>query len=599
MPKKRIRKNHTVVPDGTSEDVDTSASEDEIQQIQDVLKNQLVMDSSSSSYESSDTDSEEGFQVATSKSKSKRKKTLHWIKRPFTAPSATFSENIPLPTNSEFEPVDYFYSMFGKDSIDILKNQSNLYSVQINPNRPVNISDTEIRQFIGILIMTGVYGFPQQRFYWTNGTRIPSIASAMSRDRFLQIKKFLHVVDNTNQPDRNDPNFDRAFKVRPLLNIVRESFRQIPKEEHLSVDEQIIPFKGKSIMKQHMPNKPNRWGYKMYLLAGGQSGICYDFAFYTGKANGTQHGFCTDIVLQLSETIPRMKNYKLYFDNYFTTIRLEVELHKLGIYSVGTIRTNRLSNLVMKDAKTLEQEGRGAMDERIVLVDDVVLCATRWLDNNVVNCLSTLHGCESQDVVKRWSASEKKHIEVPRPNVIKSYNQFMGGVDLHDMLISLYRINVRSQKYYIKIIFHLIDLSIVNGWLLYRRHCDQRRLPKNKILTLLQFRMAVADALTKPVVPERPVQRGRPVARHRSEETSRSNQRRATATQLPSTKTRRDGFQHWPKTTTKGRCRNTGCYMIPKLLHKKNFSHLLTPCGRLLPFGNIFAFCYILIYRTS
>ena len=76
----------------------------------------------------------------------------------------------------------------------------------------------------------------------------------ISRDRFLQIKKYLHVVDNANQSDPNDRNYDRAFKVRPLLDIVKENFRRIPKEEHLSADEQIIPFKGKSIMKQHMLN---------------------------------------------------------------------------------------------------------------------------------------------------------------------------------------------------------------------------------------------------------------------------------------------------------------------------------------------------------
>lgn len=250
--------------------------------------------------------------------------------------------------NSEPEPIDYFYSMFGKESFDILKDQSNLYSVQVNPNRPINISETEIHQFIGILIMTGVYSFPHQRCYWMNNTRVPSIASTMSQDRFMQIKKYLHVVDNTNQRNQNDPDYDRAFKVRPLLNIVKENFRKMPKEEHLTVDEQIILFKGKSIMKQHMPNKPNRWGYKMFLLAGGESGICYDFIFYTGKGNEPEYGFCTDIVLKLYQNVPHMMNYKLYFDNYFTNIRLQVELKKLGIFSIGTVRSNRLSDLVKK-----------------------------------------------------------------------------------------------------------------------------------------------------------------------------------------------------------------------------------------------------------
>ena len=159
------------------------------------------------------------------------------------------------------------------------------------------------------------------------------------------------------------------------------------------MDEQIIPFKGKSIIKQHLPNKPNRWGYNMFPLAGGDSGLCYYFVFHTGKADEPQYGFCTDVTLELCKSVPQNMNYKLYFDNYFTTIQLQVELKKLGIFSVGTVRSNRLSGLVMKDEKTLKQKGRGDMDYRITNVNGV--------DNNVVNVLSTLYGCESTDSVKR------------------------------------------------------------------------------------------------------------------------------------------------------------------------------------------------------
>ena len=194
----------------------------------------------------------------------------------------------------------------------------------------------------------------------------------------------------------------------------------------MCVDEQIIPFKGKSVMKQHMAQKPNRWGYKMFLLADSISGICYDLIFYTGKTNGRQYGFCTDIVLRLCETIPKMMNYKLYFDNYFTTIQLEVQLKKLGIFSIGTIRSNRLKDINMKYIKSLKEEGRGSIDYRITQVDGVELIATRWCDNNIVTCLSTLSGCESIDMVKRWSSSQKQHIQVKRPNVIKLYNAHMG-----------------------------------------------------------------------------------------------------------------------------------------------------------------------------
>ncbi|CAF1602945.1 unnamed protein product [Adineta ricciae] len=373
MSNRRTTNIHSTIPNGTSEEIDTSESDDEMQNVRKVLKKRLVMSDSSSVTENSDSEQE----LSENTSKSKKKKKMHWIKRSFVPPPSPFTGSFPPPPiDSEPEPIDYFCSMFGKESFNILKDQSNLYSVQTNPNRPANISDTEIRQFIGILIISGVYSFPQQRFYWMDSTRIQSIASVMSRDRFLSIKKCFHVVDNTNKPDQNDPNYDRAFKVRPLLNIVKENFRKIPKEENLCVDEQIIPFKGKSVMKQHMPNKPNRWGYKMFLLAGGESGLCYDFVLYTGKSNSTEYGFCTDITLTLCETVPPMMNHKVYYDNYFTTIRLQVELKKLGIFSVGTVRANRLPDLTMKDEKQLKQEGLVATDYRITYVDGVELCVT-------------------------------------------------------------------------------------------------------------------------------------------------------------------------------------------------------------------------------
>jgi hypothetical protein len=74
----------------------------------------------------------------------------------------------------------------------------------------------------------------------------------------------------------------------------------------------------------------------MFVLADGESGICYDFIFYTDKGNNSEYEFCVKIVLGLCATVPRLINHKLYCDNYSTTIQLQVELHKLGIYATGT-----------------------------------------------------------------------------------------------------------------------------------------------------------------------------------------------------------------------------------------------------------------------
>nr|CAI5822949.1 unnamed protein product [Callosobruchus analis] len=45
----------------------------------------------------------------------------------------------------------------------------------------------------------------------------------------------------------------------------------------------------------------------------------------------------------------------------------------------------------------------------------------------------------------------------------------MGGVDLMDMLVSLYRTRLKSRRWYLSIFAQMVDLCMNNAWLLYRR----------------------------------------------------------------------------------------------------------------------------------
>ena len=88
--------------------------------------------------------------------------------------------------------------------------------------------------------------------------------------------------------------------------------------EHLCIDEQIIPFKGHSSLKQYVPKKPHKWGYKLFVLAD-HKGFVHDFFPYTGKINPVDNPNVPDLkpsanaVLQLFESIPSFKNHKLFF----------------------------------------------------------------------------------------------------------------------------------------------------------------------------------------------------------------------------------------------------------------------------------------------
>ena len=195
MTNTRSSKRYPVIPSGLSEEeLDSSESEDEL----DVVKRRLL-DKSTSNDQSSSSEECSSAEISQTIHQSKKKKKLHWKKKDFSPPPADFIESLPSPPDQELNPIDYFYSMFGKESIELLTQQSNLYFVQTNPNKPLGIIENEMKRFIGVLIITGVYAFPQQRFFWASATRVDSTASVMSRDRFLLIKNiFMQLIIQIN-----------------------------------------------------------------------------------------------------------------------------------------------------------------------------------------------------------------------------------------------------------------------------------------------------------------------------------------------------------------------------------------------------------------
>ena len=68
----------------------------------------------------------------------------------------------------------------------------------------------------------------------------------------------------------------------------------------------------------------------------------------------------------------------------------------------------------------------------------------------------------------RYNRSPKKKIKLPCLAVVQVYIKFMGGLDKADILISLHKTKCKTKKWYHWIFFHLLTLSIVNAWIIYR-----------------------------------------------------------------------------------------------------------------------------------
>lgn len=127
-------------------------------------------------------------------------------------------------------------------------------------------------------MMMGVLKYPRIDMYWEQKFRVNIIADTMPRNRFYSIRQNIHIINNM---DIARDNTDKFVKNRPLFDTLNNRCKQLPVERNISVDEQIVPFKGQLVVKQYMKGKPNPWGIKIFLLCG-QSGIVYNMILYQG-----------------------------------------------------------------------------------------------------------------------------------------------------------------------------------------------------------------------------------------------------------------------------------------------------------------------------
>jgi hypothetical protein len=144
-------------------------------------------------------------------------------------------------------------------------------------------------------------------------------------------------------------------------------------------------------MKQH------KWGYKLFIMAG-VSDFAYNLEIYSGQENNSDLrlscepdiGASANFVERLARIIPSNNNFKLCYNNYYTSIQLMSYLKTRGIESLGTVRRNRLKNVPFPSDAAMKSKERGTMYECTATIGQEQLAAVIWKDNKLVILLSNI-----------------------------------------------------------------------------------------------------------------------------------------------------------------------------------------------------------------
>jgi hypothetical protein len=136
--------------------------------------------------------------------------------------------------------------------------------------------------------------------------------------------------------ERGSPGFDKLRQVRWLVEEIRENCKKVwALGKFLTIDEMMVRYKGTySPIRQYMPNKPQKWGLKIWCLADAVSKYVYNFSVYCGKiitgntaemAPRIHGGLAHNVVMGLMEGLEN-KGHVVVVDNYFSSVGLFEEL---------------------------------------------------------------------------------------------------------------------------------------------------------------------------------------------------------------------------------------------------------------------------------
>lgn len=278
------------------ESIDSSESDDENNVEFDLAEQQSEMEISvvetipeAVSIQDLSWESEDELPLATFLAVPKPNENFQWSKslgnvvnpEPFAECSGPY--NIPEETET---PLEVFSLLFPEELFERIVFETNLYAVQEKlDNTYIPTTLDEMKCFIGVNVLMGIKRLPSYKDYWSarNEIRDYFIASCMSRNRFSWLLGHLHLHDNSIQPKKDHPLYDKLYKVRPMLDKLSETYAKYYKPSRCqSIDESMIRFKGRISFRQYMPMKPIKRGYKMWVRAN-ESGFVSQFQIYTGN----------------------------------------------------------------------------------------------------------------------------------------------------------------------------------------------------------------------------------------------------------------------------------------------------------------------------
>ena len=348
----------------------------------------------------------------------------------------------------------------------------------------IDVDAVELKAFIGLLIAAGLLHLNHTKiddlFAQDSPFHVPIFSATMSRTRFKSILSAIRFDDiKTREKRRSTDKLAAIRDVNDLL--IKNCISNFIPYEHVTVDEQMIGFKGRCNFRVYMSNKPDRHGIKTWMLCDVNTHYVHNFQIYTGK-NGSsiERNLGKRVVLDLIKHLPEGRGATT--DNFFTTKLLAHELLKMKLSLIGTIRKNR----VEIPKALLPSKNRQINSSIYAFSKEMTLVSYVPKRNKCVMLLSTEHFNVDNSIEDHQ-----------KPQIILDYNKTKGSVDSFDQMIKNLTCRRATRRWPFVLFMNFVDISALNSFVIWHTKNNDW---KNK---RIHFMKTLAHELVKSLIVRR------------------------------------------------------------------------------------------------
>lgn len=385
------------------------------------------------------------------------------------------------------DPLQCFQMFFSKEILEEITIWTNA-EIEEKTNGSNKISTfrstttDEIEALIGILTLTAALKdnhLATEELFDTSycGSRY---VAAMSRDRFDFLIRHLRMDDKNIRQDLIMT--DIFVPIRKIWDIFMYNCRSnyIP-GVHLTIDEQLLGFRGHCPFRTSLPNKPKKNGIKLVTLCDSTSRYMIDAIPCLGKCTQTQGLPLGDYyVKELTKSI-HGSNRTVTCVNWFATVSLAKNLLNTpyNLSLVGPMRSNKTAIPIELQNSTVRLVGTSMFcyDGPLTLVS---------YKEKPSKMQFLLSSCDQDGTI---------HPETLKPNMIHFYNKTKSAVETFEQMCSSMSASRKANRWPIAVFYALLNMAFVNSYIIY---CENMISLKQKPLCRRNFMKSLSNSLITP-----------------------------------------------------------------------------------------------------